>query len=424
MPQELPRATRPAVFAVTILPYAAAVGYATIAAPYWLAQQGVSLATIGGISGTIMMPLAIRVFWSPIVDLGRRRLWFAGMTLITAASIAALSLIPDLAHHLGAFVALGTLSQVAASTSCAAADGLMAATTRVEDQGRAGGYRMTGNVGGTGIIGALALWISGRASVPMAGLAVAAIVLLSLLAVLAIEEPAAPPRADGVPWAHEAGKRLRAIARDLVHTLLSREGWTGLVICAVPVGAGALTNIFSAMAIDYHASQGVVASVNGLLGGLLGAAGAFLGGLLADRMNRRLAYALSGALIAGTAMAMMLGPTTERTYVWGTLAYNFATGISYTALAAFVLEMVGNSPAAATKYSAFISVANLASSYVTALDGWASEFRGWAARGALAADAALTVVGIGVLLAMVALTRRREKSDRPSSVKAASPGPS
>ncbi len=328
------------------------------------------------------------------------------MTLLTAAAIAALSLIPDLGHHLGAFVALGTLCQFAAATSAAAADGLMAATTRVEDQGRASGYRMTGNVGGTGVIGALALWVSGRASVPMAGLAVAAVVLLSLLAALAIDEPAALPRAGGVGWAREAGHRLRAIARDLLGTLVSREGWTGLVICAVPVGAGALTNLFSAMAVDYRASEDVVASVNGLMGGLVGAAGAFLGGLLADRMNRRLAYALSGALIAGSAVAMMLGPFTERTYVWGTLVYNFTTGISYSALAAFVLEMVGNSPAAATKYSAFISVSNLASSYVTALDGWASEFRGWASRGALAADAALTVLGIGVLLAMVAVTRR------------------
>jgi MFS family permease len=173
----------------------------------------------------------------------------------------------------------------------------------------------------------------------------------------------------------------------------------------LPVGAGALTNIFSGMAPEYGASADVVGQVN-LWGGVVSALGAFLGGWLADRMNRRLAYALSGVLIAGSAVAMLLAPLTPLTFTWGVLLYNLATGVSFAALAAFVLEMVGHSVAAATKYTLFIAVANLAGSYVTALDGLASGIRGAGARGALAADAVLTVAGIAVLLAMVWLTRK------------------
>jgi MFS family permease len=400
------RATRPWVFSITIVPFAAAVGYASIAAPFWLAQQGVSLAVIGAISGSMMMPHALKVFWAPLVDLGRRRRWFVVTTAITAVSLAVLALIPDLGHHLAAFGVLGTVAQIAGTTAAAAADGLMAATTRFEDKGRAGGWRMAGNVGGTGVIGALALWVASRTSVALAGLTVAALVLASALAVLAIEEPGAGPRERGLGWAEEARRRLSAIARDLLGTLLSREGWTGLVICAVPVGAGALTNLFSAMAVDYRASEHVVAMVNGLAGGVLGAAGALAGGMLADRMNRRLAYAIAGALTAGTALAMFFAPLTPTTFVWGVLAYSFANGVAFATLAAFILEMVGHSAAAATKYTAFISVANVASSYVTALDGWGSEFRGWGARGSIAADVVLTAAGIAVLLAMVMVTRR------------------
>jgi hypothetical protein len=327
-------------------------------------------------------------------------------TAITAVSLAVLALIPDLGHHLAAFSVLGTVAQIAGTTAAAAADGLMAATTRFEDKGRAGGWRMAGNVGGTGVIGALALWVAGVTSVALAGLAVAALVMASALAVLAIEEPGAGPRERGLGWAVEARRRLSAIARDLLGTLLSREGWTGLVICAVPVGAGALTNLFSAMAVDYRASEHVVAMVNGLAGGVLGAAGALAGGMLADRMNRRLAYAIAGALTASTALAMFFAPLTPTTFVWGVLAYSFANGVAFATLAAFILEMVGHSAAAATKYTAFISVANVASSYVTALDGWGSEFRQWGARGSLAADVGLTAAGIAVLLAMVMVTRR------------------
>ena len=93
-------------------------------------------------------------------------------------------------------------------------------------------------------------------------------------------------------------------------------------------------------------------------------------------------------------------------FTWGTLSYCFTNGIAFATLAAFILEMVGHSLAAATKYTLFIAIANLAGSYVTALDGWASEFRKIGARGSIAADAALTAAGIGVLLAMVWPTRR------------------
>jgi hypothetical protein len=88
------------------------------------------------------------------------------------------------------------------------------------------------------------------------------------------------------------------------------------------------------------------------------------------------------------------------------LLYSFANGIAFAALAAFILEMVGHSAAAATKYTLFIAIANVASSYVTWFDGLASEFRSLGARGSIAADALLTFAGIVVLLVMVRLSRK------------------
>lgn len=404
-----PRPTRPAVFALTIQPFAAAVGYLSVAAPFWLKSEGVSLAAIGAIMATAMTPHALKFLWAPLIDVGaRRKAWFAWATAATAVFLVALSVVPGLARHLGIFTLLATLAQVAGTTAAAAADGLMAATTLPGDKGKAAGWRMAGNVGGTGLLGALALWLSARTSPRAAGLALAGLVLLSGLAALAIREPRLRDerieRAGSLPRALWLG--LAAVVRDVWATLSSREGWTGLVICAVPVGAGALTNLFSAMAVDYGASEDLVAAVNGLGGGLVGAVGSLAGGLLADRMNRRLAYALAGGATALSAAAMLAGPMTPATYAWGTLAYNFSNGVAFAALAALILEMVGHSPAAATKYTLFIAVANVASNYVTALDGLASELRGWGSRGALAADVVLTAAGIAVLLAMVRYTRR------------------
>jgi MFS family permease len=383
----------------------------TIAAPYWLATRGVSLAVIGAISGTCLAPHAFKFLWAPLLDLGaRRRAWFVATTLLTAVLLVALALLRDPERHLGAFTALAFLANAFATTSCAAADGLMAITTVPEHKGRAAAWRMAGNVGGTNVLGALVLWVSKRSSVALAGATLALLTAAAAPAALAIHEPRPAAREVGEPLTRAAAKSLAAIGRDLWSTIRSREGWTGVVICAVPVGAGALTNIFSAMAPEYGAGEDLVAAVNGFWGGVVGAVGSFLGGWIADRMNRRLAYALSGLFIAGCAAAMLVGPMTALTFTWGTLAYNFATGVSFAALAALVLEMVGHSVAAATKYTLFIAVANLAGSYVTALDGWASEWRDVGARGALAADAVLTLAGIGVLLVMVWLTRRADRA--------------
>ena len=94
--------------------------------------------------------------------------------------------------------------------------------------------------------------------------------------------------------------------RDLWSTAKSREGFTGVVICLLPVGCGALTNLFSGMAADYDAPQRLVEIVNGLGGGISSALGALVGGWLADRMNRRLAYGLSGVLTALTAIGIAM----------------------------------------------------------------------------------------------------------------------
>ncbi len=403
------RPSPPLVFAFTILPFGAAVGYVSIAAPFWLEAQGVSLAAIGAISGIANAPHAFKFLWTPLVDLGgHRRRWYVATTALTAVSLAVLAFFPDPGHHLVAYTALAAICQVAGTTSAAAADGLMAATTRDQDKGKAAGFRMAGNVGFTGVLGALALAVASAAgSVPVAGLALAGVTLAALLPVAWIHEVAATAVTGGHGWLRDVAARLGEVLVDVWRTLVSRDGWTGLVICAVPVGAGALTNLFTAMASDYHASGDLVAMVNGLGGGVIGALGALVGGVLADRMNRRLAYALSGALTAATALAMYFAPLDAVTYTWGVLAYSFANGIAFATLAAFILELCGHGAGAATKYTSFIAVANLASAYVTTLDGWGSRLPGLGVRGSILADVALTVAGVVVLLALVSVTRRR-----------------
>jgi MFS transporter, PAT family, beta-lactamase induction signal transducer AmpG len=233
---------------------------------------------------------------------------------------------------------------------------------------------------------------------------------VSALPVMFIHEPHVPRR------------RARALVVELLQeawaTVRSQDGWTGLVICLSPVGAGALTNLFSALAKDYAPDapsvERLVVVVNGVLAGVLNGAGALLGGYLADRMNRRLAYVLSGGITGLCAIGMMASPATPTSFTLGCLAYQLANGLSYAAFYAFVLELLGKKGGVATQLALYVGVSNFAVTYVTWLDGWSYDrmvalFPGRSSAGRmgmLGMDALSTFVGIAILWAMVAHVRR------------------
>lgn len=390
------RPAPPFLFAILILPFGAAIGFLQVAAPYWLRQGGVPVSEIAIVSASGFLPHAWKILWVPLIDIvGTRRGWYLTMTLLTALALAAVSLVPDRPHHLGLFTALLTLAQATAATLSAAGDALMAITTRREDKGRAGGFWMAGTIGGTGLLGALAIWLSSHTTPTVTGLVLAAIVLGAGVWALLLDEPRQTP--GGAPT-DTVPRRIGQVLRDLLATVKTREGVTSLLICAAPVGCGAMNNLFAGIATDYRASETVVQLVNGLGSGIVAAAGSILGGHLADRIGRRQVYVLAGGSTALAGLAMRAGPMNEWTYTWGTLSYGFANGIAFAALAGMILEMVGHGPAVATKYALFVAVSNQAISYVTYLDGRATTFRGWGPRGALAFDAFLTAAGIAFLL--------------------------
>jgi MFS transporter, PAT family, beta-lactamase induction signal transducer AmpG len=370
------------------------------------------LLQIGAISATAFLPHAYKIFWVPLIDLGpHRKAWYLCATAATAALLAAAAMVPAPGAHVALLALLLTAAQATAATSSAALDALMAITSRQEDKGRAGGWYMAGNIGGTGILGALAIWLGDHFSPQAAGVVIGAIVLCSALPAFTLQEKGDSHSDKGRTLSpiFVLRKRVADIARDLWITLKSREGITGLIIVASPVGCGALTNLFSGMAPDYGAPAHIVELVNGIGGGLTGAAGSILGGYLSDKMNRRFSYGLAGGITALCAFAMALGPMTPATYAWGTLTYSFANGIAFAAFAGMVLEMVSHGAAVATKYTMFTALSNQAISYVTWLDARASGR--WGTRGSVAFDGAITLVGIGILMVMVLIARRGPKEE-------------
>src|SRR5213079_3134965 len=145
-----------------------------------------------------------------------------------------------------------------------------------------------------------------------------------------------------------------------------------IVLVCSPIGAGAMNNLWSAVAPDWRASADRVALVSGVLNGVISAIGCIIGGWVADRVGRWWAYFGSGLALAIVAIVMAVAPRSPESFIAGVLAYSFVNGIAYAAFSAVVPLAIGRG-AASTKYAALSSLGNLPVVYMTALDGWAHD---------------------------------------------------
>src|SRR5581483_11753863 len=155
--------------------------------------------------------------------------------IVTAVMLAATNFV-DPTLHLSLFTAILALGQAAVATSSAAVDALMAIALPNDKKGAAAGWSMAGNLGGTGIGGALALWLAQHTSpITTAMLLSVGCVACIFPALWIVELP---------PEKHPLLRAFRNLAMDVWQSIKSREGWTGLLICLSPVGTGAATQLF------------------------------------------------------------------------------------------------------------------------------------------------------------------------------------
>jgi len=199
-------------------------------------------------------------------------------------------------------------------------------------------------------------------------------------------------------------RSLCAMVLDLWALARSRRGFLALLIVFLPIGTGAASNLWSAVADSWQASADTVALVNGTLGGLASALGCFIGGHYADRMSRKFAYALFGVAAAVCAVAMALAPHTAAMFVVFTLLYAVLNGLSYAGFSAVTFETIGLT-AAATQYNVFASLSNMPILYMGLIEGWAYTRGGGSVM--LYVEAAAALAAIVIFAAASRLTARR-----------------
>jgi MFS family permease len=394
------RRTHPSVFLVLIVPFGAMGGYLSVAIGYQLTQAGVSVEEVAALIAASYIPQTWKFLWAPVADTTlSRKTWYLLAGLVSAVGIFVTGAVPADAASLPLLYAAVLISNVASTFLAMATESLMVYNTPPALQGRAGGWFQAGNLGGNGLGGGAGLWLAQTLPEPwMAAAAIAVACALCCAALWFVPEP--PPLARTGHY----GPMLLEVLKDLWQVVRARAGILALLICFLPIGSGAASNLWAAVADDWHASANTVALATGVFSGIVSALGCIFGGYGADRMDRKTAYALYGLLMALSTVAMAVAPRTETMYVVFTLIYAFIQGLTYAGFTAVVLETIGLG-AAATKYNLYASLSNMPIAYMTLVDGWAHTR--WGAAGLLNVEAAFGVVGIIVFIVVAMVLPRR-----------------
>jgi MFS family permease len=385
-------------FGILCLPFGASSGFLTVTIGYLAARAEISKTDFATLAAIGLLPHTWKFLWAPVVDatLSRHR-WYTLANVVTAGSLCVIGLVPISESTLSILGYLFFAQNVATTFVGMATEGLLAETTTERTRGRAAGWFQAGNLGGAGLGGGAALFVAEHVSGFWAASSLGLACLACTIALFYVPEPAS----------HASKKLLVGITgavQDLWSVVRSRAGLLCLALCILPICHGAAANLWSACADDFGASADMVAVVNGTVQGIAAAVGCLLGGLLSDRMNRKLAYAVAAMLLIVAAVGMAAAPRVPSMYATFVLLYSIATGVAYGTFTGFVLEVIGRG-AVATKYNIFASVSNMPLAYMGMVDGWAYDR--WGLGQMLLVEAGAGVLGLVVLASLVAWLAQR-----------------
>lgn len=432
------RSTHPVLFLLMFVPMGISNGYVTVTLGFLLAAAGVGVDAIAILGNWSLFPQVLKFIAGPLVDATlTSKSWYLISSIITGVLIAVTGFVPTTSSHMTMITAFVLVISVASAFSALAADSIMAHATNPEEKGQAGGWSQAGNLGGSAIGGGLALWLAqnltpgGDAAIGgwlvrhtgiggfgdlftwfgnhfeaavIGGTAAGFLCVLSAFALLFVHEPPAEHRAASF------AKSMANVGLDLLSLIKSRKGLLALVAMSLPISAAAMTQLWSAVAQDWHASANWVALINGMLGGVITMFGCIVGGWLCDRMSRMVAFNMFSLITCVIAMMAALSPRTQEMYIVYVGLYQLIAGFCYAAFGAVVLEAIGKG-AAATKYNLLAGIANLPIIYMAYLDGKAHVWHApaWLPQQGstlmLLTEAVVPVLGTIVLLTFAAASR-------------------
>lgn len=145
------------------------------------------------------------------------------------------------------------------------------------------------------------------------------------------------------------------------------------------------------MGRDFQVDEVAVVWIVGVGGALATALGSIIGGHVADRADRVLAYLACGGCVGCVSAAMSVLPHVGLAFMIGVWAYALFAGMCSALFQTLFLELVENSALGATQYALLFSAWSAGTVYMMTLDG--HGYARFGVSGLLGVDGALCVLG-------------------------------
>ena len=381
------------------------LGFAATAVATQLRRQDVGPAAIGAFVASFYLPWAFKWAFGPVIDVfaskrfGHRRGWILlTQTLMTLTLLSTVLL--KLPEQLALFTVILLVHNTFGAMQDVAIDALAVSVLEEHERGLANGVMFGGASLGQAVGGSGVLFLSAYTGFQATFWFVAACLMaVAAFVVLPMREPAMVARAAVIgSKAADAGRRMRDFAIDAFRSFLgSRGAFTGMLYSLLPIGAMCLgLALQSNLAVELGMDDDQVAWLN-LWSTLINGVCCVLGGWLSDRYGRRPTLAVFTALMSlpvvylayelqrvGWVMPVSVNaanrpvvPAALLFAFWvATLVYNVFNGLMYGIHTALLMD-VTNPKVAATQFTAYMAMMNLAISYSATWQGIAIEAWGY-----------------------------------------------
>lgn len=368
-------------------------GFTSIAMVAFMRTEGISVFQIGVFSAALLVPWSLKFVWAPAIDLiklhrfGGRKAWILFCTTMMIATLISAAQI-DFHANFQLLIAMVVLNNFFCATQDVAIDSLAVSTLRKEERAAGNGYMFGGQYLGIALGGAGAIYVLGEWGFSASLMYVGGTLFLMWLFILFFVADPGVVR-DAV---QKSGNILREV-RTKIRTFLTelyrsffRSGKgprIGLLFAMLPVGSMALNYaILGTIKVDFGLSQMQNAEIT-LYNTLAAAAGCIVGGWLAHRfgVKRMLACFLAATALPTVVLAMQianlgLAQVSLHSFYSIIIAHGLIYGMTFGAHKAVFMGMT-NPAVAATQFTAFMAMGNLAIVYGNIWQGHVAQQYGY-----------------------------------------------
>lgn len=409
------------------------LGFAATAVATQLRRQGIGPAEIGAFVASFYLPWAFKWAFGPFVDVfrsqrfGHRRAWILATQVVMALTLLSLVAIP-LPQGLWLFTLVLLVHNTFGAIQDVAIDSLAVNTLGEDERGLANGLMFAGASVGQAIGGSGVLFMMAYTGFQFSFVLVAAAILaVTGFIVLPMKESvilgmSQTAESAGNAW-RAAGAEMKSFAVQSFRSFMGTRGaFSGVFFALLPAGAMSLgLSLQSNLAVELGMDDDQVGALS-LWSSIIGAGCMVLGGWLSDKWGRRrtLFVYLAGMSLPVLYLMWVLqqhgyvmprapgGPLLPElvTALWiSTLAYAVFQGLMYGTRSAIMMD-VTNPVVAATQFTAYMAMMNLAIAIAATWQGVAAE--AWGYPITLMVDA---ITGLLCLLLLPTLKRETKFSD-------------